>query len=157
MSDEKLADCLVCKKHRGEVKVPGGAIYEDDLLYASHALIPEGEQETFLGALLVEPKRHAAALEDLTDEEAQAVGLLLARLSRALKAAVGAEHVYLFRFGHHVDHLHLWLLPRYPGTPREYWGIKVDEWPDAPHGGLAEIEALCEKVRQELKRVIEGH
>ena len=44
-------------------------------------------------------------------------------------------------------HLHLHLIPRYPGAPREYWGMRVDEWPDAPRGEAAEIAALCEQLR----------
>jgi diadenosine tetraphosphate (Ap4A) HIT family hydrolase len=140
-------DCFICHKHRGDIMVPGGAIYEDALVYAGHAAIPEGEETAYLGALLVEPKRHAAGLADVTDEEAQRIGLLAAWLSRALKASEGAEHIYQFVMGHHVDHLHVWIIPRYPGAPREYWGVQVDEWPDAPRGDAETIAALCERLR----------
>lgn len=142
--------CIVCQKHRGERPTPGGVIYEDALLFVSHANIPNGQTETFIGALLIEPKRHADGMEDLTDEEAQALGLLTTRLSRALKKVTQAEHIYIFRYGHHVDHLHLWLLPRYPGAPKEFWGAKVDEWPDAPHGDEAEIGEFCKKIQDAL-------
>ena len=37
MSDAMIIECLVCRKHRGEVAVPGGFIYEDDLISISHA------------------------------------------------------------------------------------------------------------------------
>jgi diadenosine tetraphosphate (Ap4A) HIT family hydrolase len=147
--------CLVCQKHRGEKPVPGGVIYEDELVYVSHSFIPEGKEKVYLGTLFVEPKRHAAAFEDLTDEEAQAVGLWVTRTARALKAATNAEHIYLFRFGHHVNHLHVWLVPRYAGTPEEFWGLKADEWPGAPHGGEAEIAELCDQIRSALKVEVE--
>ena len=52
--------------------------------------------------------------------------------------------------GHNVPHFHLHLLPRYPGTPREFWGLRVDEWPGAPHGGEAEIADLCDRLRAGL-------
>jgi diadenosine tetraphosphate (Ap4A) HIT family hydrolase len=65
--------------------MPGGAVYEDDLVYAGHAAIPGGQATAYLGALLVEPRRHIPGLADLTDREAQRVGLLVARLSRALR------------------------------------------------------------------------
>ena len=143
-------DCFICRKHRGAVSVPGGAVYQDDLLYAGHASIPPGEGTAYLGSLLVEPRRHVPGLADLTDAEAQRLGLLITRLSRALIASEGAEHVYLFVFGHHVSHLHVWVVPRYPGTPREYWGTRVDEWPDAPRGGPSEIADLCERIRLHL-------
>jgi histidine triad (HIT) family protein len=114
-------------------------------MYAGH--VRAGQEPTYLGYLMAELKRHAPGLAEQTNEEAQALGLLVARLSRALKASEGAEHVYLFVFGTHVSHLHLHLVPRYPGTPRAYWGSRIDEWPDAPRGNVAEIAAVCERLR----------
>jgi len=143
-------DCFVCRKHRGEIAVPGGAIYQDNLVYAGHVQIPGGQSSVYLGWLIAEPKRHAPGLAELTDAEAQALGLLVARLSRALKAGEGADHIYAFVLGHHVPHLHIHVVPRYPGTPREYWGLRVDEWPDAPRGGVEAITALCGRVRTYL-------
>lgn len=145
-----LTDCFICRKHRGEIQVPGGSIYEDDLVYAGHGAIPEGESVMYLGYLFVEPKRHTAGLADLTDDEAQALGLLVTRLSRALKTSESAEHIYSLVLGDHVPHLHIHLVPRHPGTPREYWGLRVNEWPDAPTGGVEEIAALCERLRAAL-------
>lgn len=147
--------CLLCRKHRREWSTPGGAIYEDELVYISHAQIRDGQDTAFIGTLFVEPKRHVDGVEDLTDEEARALGLWSSRTARALKAVTHAEHIYLFRFGHHVDHLHLWLVPRYPGTPEEYWGTRVDEWPGAPYGDEAEIAAFCERLRAQFTK--EGH
>jgi histidine triad (HIT) family protein len=145
------SDCLVCRKHRGEIATPGGAIYEDDLIYAGHAQIPQGQATTYLGYLMVEPKRHAPGLADLTNAEAQAIGLTITRLSRALKVTVGAEHIYAFVLGHHVAHLHIHIVPRYPGAPRQYWGIHADEWLEAPHGGPKEIAELCARLCARLE------
>jgi len=142
-----MDDCLICRKHRGEISIPGGVLYEDDLVVASHSLIVQGQAESYLGILFVEPKRHIPGMAELTAEEAQRAGSLISKLSKALKVSEGAEHVYLFVLGHHVPHLHIWLVPRYPGTPREYWGLRVDEWLDAPMGGVGEIEALCDRIR----------
>jgi histidine triad (HIT) family protein len=143
------ADCFVCRKHRGEEPVPGGAIYEDDLVYASHKA-PPSDGRAYLGWCFVEPRRHAPGLADLTDAEARAIGWLVARLSRALKAELNAEHVYAFVIGHHVPHLHVHLIPRHPGAPREYWGVRVDEWPEAPRGDEAEIAALAARLRTRI-------
>ena len=150
MSEDKQAvtDCFVCRKHQGHIQIPGGAIYEDELVYAGHVRSDQGA--TYLGHLMIEPKRHVPGLAELTDEEAQALGLLVSRLSRVLKASEGAEHIYEFVLGDNVAHLHIHLMPRYPGAPRQYWGVHVDEWPDAPHGGEAEVAALCDRVRTSL-------
>jgi diadenosine tetraphosphate (Ap4A) HIT family hydrolase len=144
------ASCFICRKHQAEVEIPGGAIYEDDLVYAGHAQMRDGQATAYLGYLMIEPKRHVAGLADLDDKEAAALGLLASRISRALKASEGAEHVYAFVLGDHVPHLHLHLVPRYPGAPREYWGVRVDEWPEAPRGGPREMAALCERLRDYL-------
>jgi len=151
MPQQKPRDCLVCRKHRGRLLIPGGAIYQDELVYAGHAQIREGQTVAYLGYLMVEPKRHVLGLPDLTNAEAKALGLLVARLSRALKACEGAEHVYAFVLGDDVPHVHIHVVPRYPGAPREYWGVHVDEWPDAPHGGPLEMDALCGRLRAYLK------
>lgn len=142
--------CFVCDKHAGRVDVPGGAIYQDELLYASHGIIPEGKSRAYLGTLFVEPKRHLSGIAELDDREAQQLGLLTTRLARALKQSERAEHVYVFVLGHHVDHLHVWLVPRYPGTPPEYWPMRLAEWPDAPKGDAAQIAALSARVRAQL-------
>ena len=33
-----------------------------------------------------------------------------------------------------------------PGTPREFWGTAVTDWPEAPKGNDAEITALCQRI-----------
>ena len=78
---------------------------------------------------------------DETDEEAQALGLWAARLSRALVATEGADHVYAFVLGDAVPHVHAHVVARYPGAPEEFRGPRVDEWPQAPRGGAARTGA----------------
>lgn len=142
-------DCFVCGKHAQGSSAPGGIIYEDDLVYAGHILPPD-LVDVYLGYLIVEPKRHVTGLGDLNNDEAAAVGVLVNNLARSLKDSEGAEHVYSFVLGHDVAHLHIHLVPRYPGTPRDYWGVRVDEWPEAPRGGVGDIAAVCHRVRKEL-------
>lgn len=148
---DPVAACFVCQKHSGEIDVPGGSVYEDELVYASHGIIDEGRDTTYLGVLFVEPKRHVRGMAGLTAEEAECVGLLTSRLARVLETEEGAEHVYVFVLGDHVPHLHVWVVPRYPGTPREYWPMRLGQWSDAPKGGPAEIAALCDRVRAALR------
>ncbi len=145
MSDQ---ECLICRKHANVADLPGGAIYEDDLLFVCHG--PGGEQGAYLGYLFIETRRHVATLDRLDVNEAATVGVLAARLAQALKATEGADHVYAFVLGDAVPHFHLHIVPRYPGAPREFYGPRVDEWPDAPRGGPDEVAALCARVRRWL-------
>ncbi len=145
-----MEGCHICAEQQGTNAVPGGVIYEDDLVYANH--IYDDSAPTYLGYVMAEPKRHAPGFADLSDTEAEAVGLLVKRLSQALEACIGADHIYSFVFGDHVPHLHVHVAGRYPGAPREYWGTRVDEWPDAPHGGEAEVAALCAQLREYMSQ-----
>ena len=141
------SDCLICRKDRGQIVVPGGTIIEDDLLTAGHVQIRPGQTTAYLGYLMAEPKRHVPGLEGLTDEEAQTLGLLVARLSRALVATEGADHIYASVLRDAVPHAHVHGVARYPGAPEEFRTPRVDEWPQAPRGGPSEIEALCSRLR----------
>lgn len=149
------ADCFVCRKHRDRgLLMPGGPIAENELTLVSHIVTPDALDRdgttAYLGHLFVEPRRHAPGLADLTDAEAQAVGWWCTRASRALRDVAGAEHVYAAVIGDGVPHLHVHLLPRYPGTPREYWWTRVDEWPQARRGSAAEIEVVVNELREYL-------
>ena len=149
---DTAADCFVCRKHRERgALIPGGPVAEDDLVLVSHIVTPEvlGREGTtaYLGHLFVEPRRHAPGLADLTDAEARSVGLWTAHASRALRDVAGAEHVYAAVIGDAVPHLHVHLMPRFPGTPREYWWTRMDEWPQARRGDIAKIEALVAQLR----------
>ncbi len=152
MPGDSTADCFVCSKHRNRGSLmPSGPVAEDDLVLVSHIATPDvlGRDGTtaYLGHLFVEPRRHAPGLADLTDAEARSVGWCCTRASRALRDVAQAEHVYARVIGDGVPHLHVHLLPRYPGTPREYWWTRVDQWPQARRGGAAEIEGLVRDLR----------
>jgi diadenosine tetraphosphate (Ap4A) HIT family hydrolase len=131
-------------------------VWEDELVVATHRILTNSKgdtvQEVYLGHLFVEPRRHAAELADLTDAEASAVGVASVRLSRGLISVLPAEHVYAAIVGDEVPHLHLHLLPRYFGTPREYWWDRVDEWPDAPRGDEQAVAELVERLRIAARR-----
>jgi diadenosine tetraphosphate (Ap4A) HIT family hydrolase len=144
------ADCFICSKHRGDISIPGGVVFEDDLVYASHSMISQGQYKAYLGYLIIEPKRHVAGLEKLNKQESESLGVLISRLSQALIASEDAEHIYLFVLGHHSTHLHYHLVPRYANTPEKWWGIHLDEWPEAPRGGIEEISSLCDRLRSYL-------
>jgi histidine triad (HIT) family protein len=143
--------CFVCRKHRSEEIVPGGAIYEDDLVFSGHSWSVEEACTPYLGSFIVEPKRHLSSWAELDDEEAGRLGRVIRDVSRALKRVAGAEHIYVFVLGHNVPHLHVWVLPRFPDTPREFWGLKLFEWPEKPEGIAGDVEELCGKMRRAMR------
>jgi diadenosine tetraphosphate (Ap4A) HIT family hydrolase len=143
--------CLFCSIQQSVTPPAGGPIYEDELVYAHHAHFDAGP--VYLGNVVVETKRHTPDFADLTSAEAQAIGLLIARLSRALKVCTGAEKVYVECYAEVTPHLHTFLTARYPGTPAEYLRWNVKNWPDAPRGEVSNIVALCERLRAALAQI----
>lgn len=147
MLNSTPSDCIICRKHRGETKLFGGFIHEDDLIAISHSVFWGNEKVHYLGHLFIETKRHVAEYANLTDEEAQRIGLYVKRVSEALLNTLDMDHVYSFLIVDGVPHVHVHVIGRYRGAPREYWGSKVDEWPDAPKGSEAEIETLTIRLK----------
>jgi histidine triad (HIT) family protein len=142
------AGCLVCREQRGEVEVPGGFLWDDDLVVAFHVPpLDDDRGKPYLGHLLVTTRRHVDHFGDLSDEEAERVGRIASRLARALREQHDATRVYSAVIGPRLPHFHLHLLPRYPETPPELRWIEVDEWEGARRGGRDEIAALVERLR----------
>ena len=142
-----MTDCFICANHTD----PAALVLDaGEHVVVTHLplVTPAGVQESvYLGYLFVEARRHLPELGDLDPDEAAAVGRAAARWSRALQDVASAEHVYAAVIGHGIGHLHVHLIPRYPGTPREYWWTRVDEWPDAPRGDEAAIRSLIDRLR----------
>lgn len=142
-------DCFICEKHRRGDAAQGGVLFEDELVYVGHTHALDGPT-AYRGYLMVEPKRHAPGLGDLTDQEAEAIGRVTNRVARAQREVLGAEHVYSFVYGDGVPHLHVHLAPRYPGTPADYWGHRLQRWPDAPRVGPDGMREVIGELRRGL-------
>ncbi|MDH5606223.1 MAG: HIT domain-containing protein [Anaerolineae bacterium] len=122
MNDTSTKGCFVCRKHRGLEETLGGAIYQNDLIFISHAQLWGEEIDHYLGHLFIEPKRHVPRLSSLSEEEAGMIGVFTSQVADALEQTEGVEHVYSFVIGDHVPHVHVHIIGRYPGAPREFWG-----------------------------------
>ncbi len=122
-------------------------LYADDLVYAGHVHTMGGEN-AYQGHLVVEPRRHVEGLGLLRDDEAARLGWLVNRLAAVLRTDLGAAHVACFALGGRADtartpaHLHVHVIPRYPGTPAEYRGATLRRWPDAPRVDPPAMRAL---------------
>jgi histidine triad (HIT) family protein len=151
MSDINTSECVVCRKHKGEIDIPGAVIHQNALIFISHAQLWQNEKEHYLGHVLIESKRHVAELADLSEQEAQVIGLFTSRVAKALLHTESVDHVYSFFIGDGVPHVHIHVIGRYPNAPKEYWGPRVDEWPEAPKGTAKDIEQVATRLRNFLK------
>jgi diadenosine tetraphosphate (Ap4A) HIT family hydrolase len=140
--------CVVCREIAGQIDVPGGVFYRQELVVGFHLPL-FGESRTYPGHLLASPRRHVAGFGDLTRDEAAAVGLAMSALAGALREA-GAARVYSATIGHNIDHLHVHLIARWPETPEDVPWHSVDEWPGSRREGPAGIASLVQQLSQAI-------
>lgn len=144
-----MDDCLVCREVAGDVDLPGGLLWDDDAVVAFHLPPTDANPRPYLGHCLAVTRRHVDHLSDLSDGELAAVAAASRAIARALRAE-GAERVHVAVIGTGVAHFHQHLYPRYPGVPPGTSWMRLDELPDAPHGGPEEIAALVGRLRARL-------
>jgi diadenosine tetraphosphate (Ap4A) HIT family hydrolase len=144
-----VSACDVCREVNGEIELPGGTLWESELVIGFH-VPPLLEPEPQLGHLLLVPRRHADTWADLTAGEAAEIGVATATLGVALREVTQAERLYSAVIGHHSAHFHLHLFPRYPETPPEFSWSRCDEWPGSPRGDAQAIAAFVEQLRLRL-------
>jgi diadenosine tetraphosphate (Ap4A) HIT family hydrolase len=153
-------ECILCRGRDGDAELNVVEVWRDDLWRLTMSL--ESEVRGF-GYL--EPHRHIPHITDLDGPEAASVGTVLAKMTRALQAATGAELVYIYVFGGGVPHLHLHLAPHRTGDalntqlirgevteerlPSGAGRITSREFPPLPEN---ELRAIAARVRKSLAK-----
>ncbi len=106
--------CYVCHDlQTGEIFGAQSLIYEDADFRVVLELHPR-----MVGHTIVLYKPHREDVSELTDDETARIFQMCVRVIQAIKQALGAEKVYLVTMcDGPINHLHIQLLPRYPGEP----------------------------------------
>lgn len=117
-----MPETIFSKIIRGEI--PCYKVYEDELVLAFLDVNPISRGHT-----LVIPKEPAVTLDELSEESAAALGRVLPKLCRAVKAATGVSAYNLLqnnqREAHQaVFHVHFHIIPK----PDAEGGLGI-EWP----------------------------
>ena len=137
-----MADTIFTKILRGDI--PCHKVYEDDRVFAFLDIGPLS-----FGHTLVIPKEEAATIDQLSDETAAAIGRVLPRLCRAIKAVTGAEQLNILQnngpMAHQaVFHVHFHIIPK-PSVDRglvmEWSSTKLD-----PEEGARLAAALSKEI-----------
>jgi ATP adenylyltransferase len=144
MTDE----CPICAKHRGEGPLRGELVAQTNGFSIYHA--PPGDDGNApLGYLFIESDRHAVYLDDLTDEEAEAVGRLRTQLAAALRAELNPEHVFTAVMGRSEPHFHEHVVCRHRGTPQDVPWHRSDDF--APRANADEVADLARRLARRLE------
>jgi len=105
-----MADTIFSKILRGDI--PCHKVYEDERVFAFLDIGPLS-----FGHTLVIPKEEVATLDQLSDESAAAIGRVLPRLCRAIRAVTGIEQFNILQnngpMAHQaVFHVHFHIIPK---------------------------------------------
>ena len=112
-------DCLTCtlvaRRDRREAPPWDSILRTDywDLVHSYNTSLP--------GWLVLIIRRHIEAIDELTDEEAAELGVLLQRTSIALREVVGCAKTYVIQFDEAAEHphVHFHVIPRMAEQPPE--------------------------------------
>ncbi len=138
--------CLGCAIVAGVHRPAGG------ILFRSAGLVLHGvaSPSPLPGWVVLSSTRHVRALYDLEDEPARELGPLAARVMRAQREVLGAEHAYAFALGDVLRHFHLHLVPRYLDTPQRLWGRGAFDSRPEDTRPEAELEAAAQALASAL-------
>jgi len=75
--------------------------------------------------LILEPREHVDGPRDLGDELLAEMGIMLARVERAVLAVECVERVHILRYGEGSAHLHWWFMARQTGVRQTASGFAM--------------------------------
>jgi diadenosine tetraphosphate (Ap4A) HIT family hydrolase len=116
------SECLSCMTSARLHMPPRDRVYASPRWRVAHAF-----GTSLPGWLVVIPRRHLLALDELTLEESAELGPLLSDLTAALRQVVHCEKTYvgLFAEAEGFAHLHFHVVPRHPSLDPAFFGPRV--------------------------------
>jgi diadenosine tetraphosphate (Ap4A) HIT family hydrolase len=114
--------CFSCAAERGPGLPPRERVCLDPLWRVAHAF---GTAQP--GWLVVLPRRHVLALDELTPAEAAGLGPVLRAVTAVLREVTGCEKTYvaLFAEAEGFSHVHFHVVPRHAGLDPGLRGPRV--------------------------------
>jgi diadenosine tetraphosphate (Ap4A) HIT family hydrolase len=104
--------------------------------------------------VLLEPREHFAEPGDLPDELAAELGILIARIERAVRSVGEIGRVHVCRWGDGSEHLHWWFMARPARLPQvvgSFIAIWDDVLPPVPEDvWRANLAAVADAVAADL-------
>ena len=104
------SDCPMCRGAAADEELERVEVWQD-----AHWRLTVSLSSEVAGFAYLEPKRHVRHITELDGSEASTFGSAMARSTKALKEATGADVVYVYIFGDGVPHLHVHLAPHRTG------------------------------------------
>ncbi|MFJ7967283.1 HIT family protein [Streptomyces sp. NPDC096324] len=144
-------DCFACgKEAEFDDLPPRECVAHDEYWRVAHAF-----NTVVPGWLVLLPRRHVAAVHDLTDAEASTLGMWQVKLSRALRETTGCAKTYVVQFAEAEGfaHVHFHIVPRKADLRPEHRGPGVFELlrrPAAEHVTNDRADEIARSLRARL-------
>ena len=133
----------------------GDAPLWDSIHRTAHWDVVHSYNTSLPGWLVLVARRHVAAIDELTDEEAAELGLLLRRVSAALRVVTGCLKTYVVQFAEQAEHphVHFHVIPRMADQPAERRGPAVFGYLGVPEGERVSEERM-NAIAAEVRRLL---
>ncbi len=148
-----MSECGTCERvqHRDD----GNAPPWDSIIRSDQWDVVHAYDSSLLGWIVLVPRRHMEAVDELTESEGHELADLLRGVSSFLKRFLGCRKTYIMQFAEHPQHphVHFHVVPRMPDIPVENIGanvfnyLSVDEASRVPED---EMNRLAHQLRQAL-------
>lgn len=144
------SDCYTCELTRNRDK--GNAPLWDNIYRTDYWDVVHSYNTTLRGWMVLVSRRHIEAIDEMTEAESTELGLLLQRVSQALKNVVGCQKTYVLQFAEHLrhPHVHFHVTPRMADQPQEMHSYRIMN-----HLGASEAkrvpEAEMNRISQQIR------
>lgn len=155
MTPGKGDACLACGLADGTLPLPGGTLLRTAHWTVEHCTGPLG-----VGTLVVRPLRHVTGVHEMNARESAGLGPLLARVTSALRTAVGdgCEQVYVCLWSHAgrvPGHVHFVVQPARTSDIDRHEGLygpalQVAMFTEGTEPEPTAVEEFCDRVRDAL-------
>jgi diadenosine tetraphosphate (Ap4A) HIT family hydrolase len=150
-----MEECASCLSLSGERRIsPGPFIYQGREWVVDHAY-----PSSYLGWLVIVPRRHVEALHELTPEEFAELVDIQYRLVQVMGAQSGVAKEYLMCFaeGEGFHHVHIHVLARPADLPEEFRGPRIFAFlavdADRPAVPAADLTVYCQAFTRQLTAI----
>ncbi|MFF2942704.1 HIT family protein [Streptomyces niveus] len=147
-------DCYAC----GKEAEFGDLSPRECVVHDQHWRVAHSFNTALPGWLVLLPRRHVAAVHDLTDAEAAALGVWQVKLSQALRTVTGCAKTYVVQFAEAEGfaHVHFHIVPRMADLQPEHRGPGVFELLRRPEQERVTADQ-ADQLAHALRTQLSGH
>lgn len=155
-----MTDCFTCELTARRDK--GFAPLWDNIYRTRHWDVVHSYNTALPGWLVLVARRHIEAVAELREDEAAELGILMQKVSAAVKEVTNCLKTYVLQFAEHPQHphVHFHIVPRMRNQPEERRSTRIMEYLGVPENERvdeATMNEMGEQIRQLLSVSDSGH